>query len=494
MQFQAELNNMDTTFLHPVITELSEQVASELLIANEIKVRNLSDNRQRASRGSMLSARFQTGYDVDHYSVDVIATEEVTPDKLGNAGLSVGLNPAIWLDSATGARVNPTYVESTLKISFTIRSRSRSESDYIVSRIRSMIARGTEARTTSIQYSYLIPVPVLATLSALHDIKVADTNDTETLADWNKRCWCASLTTLTDPTGTGISPAIRESQVRVIGHYRYKDSVSREEKDESGFANVTFDYEVILNRPHSLLVYYPAIINQKPIPKAMRVDLGVSYNKGKTYMGTLDNALTTMFDGTKGNFDILRYPSYDDWTPKIYPTYSVPIIVNAVAVDASRTLIGNLKEFPNFAFTDETLAYLTKTRTDMVIPNNALFYIGLYRGDSLLTAGVSIDADLTVHSNKPMDFSSNYHLVIFLTATPNQIPESKRYIPVMYPDMVRRYLKGFNVGYTTFPARLTKANLVEWWEYLNTRYLNYPNDRIGIYCPEVFSITSSVGT
>lgn len=493
MQFQLELNNMDATFFYPVVKELSEQIASELLISDSLKIVNKTDNNQRLSRRGGISNRASIGYTAEDYSIDVIAVEEINPDKLSQAGLDRRLNPAVFLDKKSKARLNPTYVESTIKLSITVRSRSRSESEHILSRIRTMIGRGTEARLTSVQYSYLIPTPALDTLAELWKIKEKDDTDTETMAEWTKRCWANNFTIITDPSGTGVSPAIRENQTDVLGHYLYRDGSTVGEKELSGMADLTFEYEATVNRPHSLTVYYPAIINQKPVPKALRVDLGLSYSNGDNRMGELTGRLRTLYDGTEAEFGMLRYPSYDDWTPMNYPTWSIPIISNVVVVDpADPTLIGSMKEYPNFTFSDQVLAYLGETREDMSIPNNNLFYLALYRDDGILTGGVTLDEDLVLRSNYPMDTTSSYHMVIFVTACPNQMPESKRYIPMIYPDLVERYLKGLNIGSSDFPTKLTKRDLVEWWEYLNKRYLHYPNDRTYIYCPMMFSITSSV--
>lgn len=426
-----ELPETYASITRPVALEIARQVRDKLNIVNkDVRICFPGANGKLSTWNSAnIEETFTTGLPSSERLFFDIKEEYIEDDLLTMASKKQEM-PPIFVDSKHNIHMYPVYSRTKVTISFTYRSADRWQAEQFRDNFRRKIAENREYMTFYARYHYPIPKSIVNALALLYKVRKVYDKEYEKFTQYLYGLGSKQFGIITNAAGKGDTLVHHDMQENIYGNFT--DPTSMEvEKDDNGAAwTVSFDFEYHYDKPISVGLRYPILINNNLVPPELYPEKFFDIAKLR-YHTTLTRALYDVVQQDMGFYwhmkgACIRIPDFDDWSNhKQWWEYKALVSAMLIVDTDKPKEVCSLFEIGDWglhpvlhdAFKRNHL-YLTKKRE---FP----FFISLYQNDDYLGEdALHVDKELTVTTRREMDVFKMYHIVISVvkdikTLTPN---------------------------------------------------------------------------
>jgi len=364
-------------------------------------------------------------------------------------------------DVEAGVSVRPWMIDTTLNLSCTYFTKSKSDIDMLLSRFRSLKSVDQVMNEHSVDYFFYPPVKLFEMLGEVLDIRMdvlgeyKDVKDP--FAEYIKKISNGTIT-VTDNISLSdikIELASIERQSRINGRYKTDIMGMKKQYDsDTGYWGVQFDYTFTFNKVEALDISYNQVVfnnllsDQFMYPKTLYENhneaLYQGVNISESYFSTYRD--TDVWNGMKHRFyeftdhsritqairernTVIRIPEWDNiGYIKEVPYYTrVLSVMCSISKEDKRTLF-NLTEMPDYKLNDIVVKYLKDGAYKTVGERlKDIFYIELTENNEpRFDKYLSIDENLNIKATVDLDITKTYRIVIHVLDNP-QFLGNKRY-------------------------------------------------------------------
>lgn len=437
------LHGIEETITRPVIIQVTNDIKRLLSVSQDVythfDTRDLTV-RKKNKLGEVLG---------DNTIKDDVMIIEFTEYSTENNELNLApIRPdykPIYKDDDIGAVIIPIQHDRRISLSVKYSTKSKSEAYALVNRLKLLTSDDSMFRVHELEYHYVIPLYVANLLQHLNDLKnlreeSGNKLDLEEYIDkhFDNR---VDFVNPHDGNSNKIDLAIREAQLGVEGWIVDDLHGITPEYDESlGYWNVNFEYQIMYEKPISLLLKWPIMVYNNVIDKEFRNFIKESRHPVTTarYTGRAEdlNKLTqrdTVFY-IHSNSYYLHIPQYDRFIlPKPPSYYSRMFACLCVVDDEDPTYLFNIHEIPKIEFKPHVIKFLMESEREHVFkPQASLFYIEIWKdGVKDNTLSPILHEDGTIRTQFPLDIRKTYRVAFSVLTDLN----------IMYASGKQRYKK-----------------------------------------------------
>lgn len=344
----------------------------------------------------------------------VTVSNEMDEDDIATAAIHQRSAYPIFRDSDVGVEVTPMYIKETYKLDFKYTTSSKTEAVRLYDRIRIGITQTRNILIHKFQYNIPIPPSIEDFICDVYDLKSRLYDiDLESYFIDNSSSRIHLITDMSNPENKIL--AVNEVQKRVVGRFDFSPLPSDiENNQEDNLYSVEFGYEVTIETPRAMVLRYPVMICNRPIPnkyidfikndKDNEDDYNLIDNR---YMSQQGDALAVFESNRQGDREYLtnqlpvNIPNYDEFIPGTYHKGYLPLMSVLVEVDESdKKTLFNLRDLDPYGLEAYVLDHLVDYgHRDCTYPYNSFLYISLCQDGTYFDAPVlEIDQDLNVRS------------------------------------------------------------------------------------------------
>ncbi len=336
-----------TNVIHPTVRQTVNKVMHDLAITNVFK------NRIFYKGDGMVSSRSvgqsDNGVLLTHNKAHVKYTTVMDPldqaseprnrDSLKRKYSMNMINDqkAFYFDSDTGTLAECYKLPTELSMEINLKFKDRSVAYQAYSRLIHQYTWGGMQQLQDYIYTYPLTETVYAMLHNIHIMKgntldtmyeqLAIDSDNNISLDVNRK----------DQTQMNLS--VRDNTCRVMAFFSKSNGVPEgvRDNDKAKSYDITFSIKLQFDRPDTIFLSYPIIVNNTMVPKDM-----IFKKRDESYYNYTPIHRYLHFYNVNGIFNkvkeesIVRLPWYDDWNPPASPllnTGYVPFLIAAITLD-----------------------------------------------------------------------------------------------------------------------------------------------------------------
>lgn len=429
-------------------------------------------------------------------ATDEKLTMEISEEDVGDNVTAVRYpnHVPVFHDPKLKITMKPVLSLSKTTISVVINVPSRVRASNWLFEIKRRIYQNQMTNFHTVEYHYPIPKPYTYYLLQMHKMREHVEGLNESFGEWCKRCFTNRWTVISNLEGNEKLLAIQECQTNIYGWFNFDFEPEKPEKssDNPSGWEIKFDYTFHYQRPDMMVFSYPLMIHNQLLPLDM-IDTDTkdnieSYNRyqGATY-DAYDDIVSKSNPYGNSNPIGLSEPIFDDWLAPDNPPYSAQLIRALIHIDPNDKKwainLDNISD--NFALKDYMISYMKKVNTKMLHLNNSIFYIRLYRWDSIISyPDIDIDVDLKVTSTVDMTLVDMWHVVLYINIDPSKLLPSAWDDLMDEPYVVRDWLDAIGVNDSNNPVvRGWDPNDPSTWPNYNPNGGNGGNSSNGQFDP-----------
>lgn len=457
-QFRVEIPETHTRITRPVVKQVLNDVLKRFkdFPFREFRFRGDTDNL--LTPGSAIDADRTNRQTADTYvdvEIDDVPYDEATRSFQSNTGSS----RHIFSCKKTKIDLFPVYQARRITITFKVVSSSRVRLNGLVTRMTEMMRQSRTVFTHELSYNYDLPIACIELLKLSY--QMMQTNHPYDRLNWDQWMSDSSAKGLeTIRTLDGKIPqtlTYRENAVKLISQLNEaEDEAKKDTEDHNGIWYVTFDHELIFERPSSIRASYPCMVHNQVFPiEWCNVDKEYDYTNFITTASQAQQAAEQWMYNIgwnvpgRGHLGI-KEPFFDDWCVEPTSPTLTQLATCMIVVDEGD---------PNYLFD------LHHDMTDYQIPDpllrlallntQALFYSGwswlyvkVYNwGDTIAPEHMRCkDGTLKINMEYELNPRDFYHVVISLNTDPSTIPSSLWAKALADPEAILTYFKALGYG------------------------------------------------
>ena len=351
--------------------------------------------------------------------VKITVTDRLRNESVMNAIIRQNEMPAMLEDRVLGISIRPVYIPSDVTMNFTYFAPSRVEAQ----QWRDEFAARRAENRTSLEHEigYDIPMQdgVLRILAHLHELREKTAGYGEDFLEYFRKMQRRpfELTKTMDGDINKSIVTIPEKQANAQGWFDFSDIPVEEKSDGNSIWKIEFTYKVMYHRCTHLYVVAPMMIHQSMLSSKLldtrpRYSLDELPQNGSIGVTALD--IIRKANPNPMPADGIRFPAFDEWipNPRSQPPFTLPSMSWLLRLDPKDSQdLFNLAEMPKIRFTKEMDTYLRKMHDVLHLKGRSTVLFTLYRnGSAMAEEMISIDKDLNVRANTPLDLRSQYHI------------------------------------------------------------------------------------
>lgn len=435
-----------------------------------------------------------TGRFASFDKIQVTAEERIDEDYyLSTAYLYPSDAKTIWYDGDIGISLRPIYEKVKTTLSFRYRTVDLSTARNWITGMKRRILMNWLDQSLQSKYKVAIGPTVTEFLHEFHRMSQNVAPDGSSFEDWLDKRFLQKHTTLTTLDGRFPQVVLEETQLDVVGWFTFGELPKPQRAQQESAYEIEFTYEFQYERPTEMALKYPLMIHNQLVNKKYRPDYVVYDPVNLHGYATRSVSAYTQLLRNIGQFDRFAragriLPYYDDWWP--LPEHIVPSTTNVVqqliGVDPNDpTLIIDFRNPGTFTLSDTMLAYMTRTRADLIKRTRSAVNIALYENDSLYEPSeLYVDDSLCLRSRNPLDVKKLYHMRLTLFNDLFYLTKEAELIIRENPDYVTMILVGLDGrmatnGFLPKPNSggfITRADWTRAVEWLRTTSDNFKTD------------------
>ena len=363
-------------------------------------------------------------------NTDEKLTMEISEEDVGDNTTPIRYpdNIPVFHDPALKISMKPVMSLAKATVAVVINVPSRVRATNWLYEVKRRVYQNQMTNYHTVDYHYPIPKPYTYYLLQMHEMRERVEGLGESFGEWMKRCFVNRWTVISNLEGNEKLLAIQERQTNIYGWFNFDFEPQKPEKnaDNPSGWEIRFEYTFHYQRPDMMVFAYPLMIHNQVLPIEMidtsTKDNITSYN---TYQGLTADAYDVV--ARQGNpygfndFVGLKEPIYDDWFIASDPPYYAQLIRSMLSVDPNdkRWALSFDDISDNFALKPYMLNYMSKVNNKMLHLNHAIFFVRLYRWDSMLNyPDIEIGTDLRLTTSFDMDLKDMWHAVMYVNINP----------------------------------------------------------------------------
>lgn len=328
----------------------------------------------------------------------------------------------IFNDQSIGIHIKPVYSNTDMELTFSFRTKSKSEAVIWKDGIRVRMADNRQAHLHQADYHFPVPNFCSTLLMHMYELREGVAGYGEDLGTYLKKHYTKRATVLTTQSGDDSNTllVIAEKQLGIQGWFEF-DFPVEEEKNEDGPSYVAnFTYRFSYYKPLELHVVYPQVVHNQLISEDYL--LGLPETEDPLQLPTYQSDYRFALD----HFDYsarqlpnplggLRIPEYDEWIPSSIVSWTTSLINWMIVFEPKDlTLVLAENDILDTGFSEDILQFMRHQGNRMTRKGHSALHFGLFRGDQPVADGdlkvVVTDNAFKVVVSTPADLRQTYHL------------------------------------------------------------------------------------
>lgn len=419
-----EIPTVDTeqTTLRPVVLDIVQQLIEITGIDPETRIVYPGTIGVAQQNGTDLTPSehkniFSFG---DQLFVEVM--EDFVDARIMSTAVFRGENAPVFEDKALNVFLRPVF--STCRVTLNFRQRFKDKVSAFKWRdeLKNRVSAGRQAMVHSVTYSYSIPDPIQALFKEIYSLREKQGGYGDTLEHWLSECYTSNATIVVTQAGTQPDIRIAETQSRVQGYFDFEGRPDLGDGDGTGPVwYMNFQYTFEYDKPTAFVVGYPIVIHNQLLPKEYRRENPTP--EEMMYRMAMPWSLANLYEFESTRWpDVIRkmegvtIPPYDDYVPspasKLPTTNRVFTCLLKITEDNPAYLV-NLGKLGTRNLNSIILEFLKDEYRYITKPWLSVLNLALYRGPLMMDHKVNpltVDKDLNVIANIPLDIRELYHL------------------------------------------------------------------------------------
>jgi len=380
---QVPIHNIEHSFDRPVLISIINDIKTFLSIDNYVKFMLDENDTIDLDTDSTGVTRSRNAPRDEVIHVDV--TEESTDDYNLHMRNNRPDTKTFYHDTDIDAHARVIPHRRTMTISFTYNSKSRTAVNAMVNKLRLLPARDGMYRYHTLEYALTLYPFLSNLLVTINELKNKRYTTPVELEDYIYKYMDdrAELMVNIDGNSNKSDLVIRERQTNVVGYISTDlHNIQKEKNDDTGTYAISFDYVIEYDKPVALLIGYPLLVFNTPVPKKYRLkypvhkELNGRYTSGDDPFYTRRNLVGDAIN-QRGYFTIPKHDNVKlpDPAPGMIRTMAIMLVLDETD---SKTLF-DINAIPGYSIRDNTLDYLVADRDNIFKTYRSIFNIVLYQ-------------------------------------------------------------------------------------------------------------------
>lgn len=419
-----EIQDKNDSIVRPVALQVVRQLMAMLNLPGGIEILFPGMWEEAINTGATINPKPTDDPAKFKYSrkFTIQVAEKAVEDRVIATAANRGDSRPVFVDEALEISIVPITVGTNMEITVIFRAESRAEAIRFRDDILLRFAEGRTDYLHEIDYHWNLPDQQVLLLDALCKTREANAGYGETLTEWVVPRISKRATDIATLIGTESKVAIREKQISPLGFFDFTATAEPEAKDREGKAvNVEFRYTFTYDQVVACVAQYPLMIHGQLIP-----DQWYSKPRASGHLMLPDRRLRapTLSRGyfdvisnqgpnwEKLEYEMLRIPYFDDWSPKYAKPHTVEFFQVATAFDVSSpTDLFKIDDIDEFQFDPLILEFLRSEASRACRYKHSIFYFELFEDGNPLEDGyLQLTDDLEFKLLKPLDPRKLYHV------------------------------------------------------------------------------------
>lgn len=333
-----------------------------------------------------------------------------------------GENQPIFYDETLNVWIRPVFSTSRVTLNFRQRFKDKVSAFKWRDELKNRVSIGRQAMVFEVDYNYTIPHQVHSLLTEIYTLREKQGGYGDTLEHWMRTHYTSRATVVTPMNGKHPDITIAETQVRVQGHFDFEGRPDPGDAEDTGpvwYMNYqfTFQYDV----PTAFVAGYPIVIHNNLIHKDYRRSNPTPMEM--LYRMDFPWSLKNLYEFESGRWpDIIAkmegitIPPFDDYYPsgasKIHDTSRIFTCLLKLNPDNPGWLV-KLDELGKRNLNSLILDFMKTEAKWLTKPMLSVLNLSLYKEELMVnfkSNPITVDKDLNVIANNPMDIRKTYHL------------------------------------------------------------------------------------
>ena len=401
------IDGLEHTFIQPVVKKIVDDINTKIIRDPDASFYNLGNyDRENVGVGDNVE-------DNTIYGPMLYVQYEIEDDEEMMLGTS-NYNPAnkmILLDRDNGFNIRPSYRPIKLSLTITYKSRSKTNFNRIIQRLRSHYDSSGYTIIHNLEYSFLIPNNILALVKDINTLKDNDLS----LHDYIDSISLFKLDYTKKANTTRSTPVFRGSFNSIFGSIDTNPSDLTIEKQDDPYYSMEINYSVKIKQPDNLFIQYPIIVNNKRLPKLWIPDESAGKSVSNAESNVSISSVIGNYNRLRDNNIVMhRIPTYDNFYPLAYDDKNfIRIVSILLEIDPSNpSLLFNIDDLKFIGFPILFIEYLKLCDNEVFHLYNSLVHVELYENNDKKDYGLYKDDSNNVRTTTPLKVKGTYHLVI----------------------------------------------------------------------------------
>lgn len=442
-----ELPETYSSITRPVALEIARQVRDKL----QIEDKNLricfpgANGKLTTWNANNVEEMFDMALPTSQRLMFDIKEEYIEDDLLTMASKKIEF-PPIFVDKKHNIDIYPIYSRTKVSISFQYRTADRWQAESFRDNFRRKIAENREYMTFNARYHYPIPTSIVNALSLLYNTRKQYDDEYPTFSDYVFKLGSPNFGLITNSAGKGNTLVHHEIQENIYGNFTDPTSMEIEKDDIGAVWNVSFDFEYHYDKPISVGIRYPILINNQLVDPQLYPLKQFDIAKLRNYT-TMTRYLYDQIEEDMGFYwhmrgSVIRIPDFDDWSrDRGWNGYKQLVSVMIIVEPDKPKEICNITNMGEWGL-HPILHDVFKRNHDKL--NRKLmfpFYIDLYQdNDTMGDDALYIDNELNVTTKNDMSLYKMYHMCIHVVKDVKRLtPQAQREF-FNNPELVNAWL------------------------------------------------------
>lgn len=279
---RVNIDNLEETAVYPMVLGVIADLKHKLHIPSTIPVRVGGNPPLYISRDG--TQNMEHIPDILNEELLVEYREVNTDDMQMALSRSVPTGMVLHLDNSIHTKIAPVIRRKTLTISLTYSCKSKTLATRFINNIASYGSRDTNSMYHDLEYFYYVPDVIIEIVDVFNNLKNTYATTKTILEDYITATFNNQACMINSESGNDYKRklAVREKQDTVIGTITTSNfDITKDKDSDTNRWSVELEYVIEYDLPEQLVVMYPILIHNQPMPTKYRLDPTKLHTKTK---------------------------------------------------------------------------------------------------------------------------------------------------------------------------------------------------------------------
>jgi len=326
----------------------------------------------------------------------------------------------IFRDANIGVLIKPVYIATTVSINFKFKTTSKSVAERWRNDIRLRASLSRDINLHTITYHYVVPTNLVTLLKEIHRLRENTAGYGDSFSKYFIEHSTTRLTEVTNQAGSFVSPAIAETQMRVLGNFEFDSQPEKIENQEDSDGWIgSFTYKFRYDKVISCNMRYPVMVHNQVLgpdfrPSQEAYDIDKQIQNFPLSLHSLNYFEVQLQAEKYVDFAYtLTIPSYDEFIPDSIPSGTVSVFnaLCSITTINPRNLL-NLRELDDVQLDPDILDFIKTSELPFITrPYQSILHLSMYRSMNLARDGaIIITPDLDIFSTTDLSVRQSHRI------------------------------------------------------------------------------------